>query len=79
VAAPAIFKRQIAAERSLAVVARETSYAARNGKMLKSRRGTDLTRLRRTACELMAIGTAKPLAWSVLRVAKSEAEGARVR
>ncbi|MDQ2973782.1 MAG: hypothetical protein M3R69_00060 [Acidobacteriota bacterium] len=78
-AAPAIFKRQIAAERSLAVVAGETSHAARNGKVFKSRRGTDLTRLRRAGRELMALGAGKPLAWAVLRVAKRVAKGARVR
>ena len=75
--ASAVFKSQVAAERPLAIVAGGAIHPGQR-KVLGRRRGTNLSRLRRTGCESMTIGTIESFAPAMLSMAESITKGPRL-
>ena len=73
--APAIRKRQVTAERSLAVMAGQTALAAAC-KVLGSAWQTELPALRRSRDQRVTAGALQALARSVFRVGEADAERA---
>lgn len=79
VAPPAVLKRQIAAKRSLAIVAGKTGHSACCRKVFSRRRRTHLTRLRQSRRQPMTVSAVESLRVPVLRVTKCVPKRAGVR
>jgi len=73
----AIFKIQISAEGSLAVMTSGASVVS-GGEVFERPRRTDLSFLRQPDGVVVAIGAAETLASAMLRVTERKAEGGRV-